>query len=194
MNYCQNCHVEHNTVKDTYGEILTMRSENCTFQYNSIDQIIFGVCLDQKSHNNVIRYNTVANSTGGVMVMIASANNVVYENTFFGNTLGIGLRQGAHDNAFSFNSLEQNTIGLYLTDAPYDNLIENNTFMKNTLQVQSIGKTSNYYNHNYWNGPKVFPKCIFGWLTGGKILPMLMIPYCVCGMDWHPLKTVPERI
>ena len=128
------------------------------------------------------------------MVMIASANNVVYENTFFGNTLGIGLRQGAHDNAFSFNSLEQNTIGLYLTDAPYDNLIENNTFMKNTLQVQSIGKTSNYYNHNYWNGPKVFPKCIFGWLTGGKILPMLMIPYCVCGMDWHPLKTVPERI
>ena len=194
LNYCQNCHVENNTVEDTYGEIITMRSENCTFQHNTVDQIIFGVCLDQKSHNNVIRYNTVTNSSGGVMVMIESANNVVYGNTFLGNSLGIGLRQGAHHNTFSNNSLKQNDIGLYLTGAPYDNVIENNTFMKNTLQVQSIGKTRNYYNNNYWNRPRVFPKCIFGWLTGGQILPMFMVPYCICGVDWHPLNTVPVRV
>ena len=194
LNYCQNCLVEHNTVEDSYGEIITMRSENCTFQHNTVDQIIFGVCLDQKSHNNVIRYNTVTNSTGGVVVMIESANNVVYGNTFLGNSLGIGLRQGAHHNTFSNNSLKQNDIGLYLTGAPYDNVIENNTFMKNTLQVQSIGKTRNYYNNNYWNRPRVFPKCIFGWLTGGRILPMFMVPYCICGVDWHPLNTVPVRV
>jgi parallel beta-helix repeat protein len=188
LNYCNNCVVENNTVEDTYGEIITMRSENCTFQNNTVDKIIFGVCLDQKSKNNIVRNNTVTNSTGGVVVMIESDNNVVYGNNFYNNDLGIGLRQGAHDNTFYRNSIKQNGIGLFLTGEPYDNSIENNTFMKNTLQVQSIGKTKNYYNNNYWNRPKVFPKLIFGWIQGGQTIPMFAIPYCITGVDWHPLK------
>lgn len=188
LNYCNNCIVENNTVEDSYGEIMTMRSENCTFQNNTINRIIFGVCLDQKSNNNIIRNNEVTNSSGGVVVMIESNNNSVYGNNFYNNVLGIGLRQGAHDNKCYRNSIEQNRIGLYLTGEPYDNSIENNTFIQNSLQVQSIGKTKNYYNNNYWNGPKVFPKFIFGWLNGEQTIPIFTIPYCITGVDWHPLK------
>ena len=188
LNYCKNCIVENNTVEDTYGEIITMRSENCTFQNNTVDKIIFGVCLDQKSKNTIVRNNTVTNSSGGVVVMIESNNNVVYGNTFYNNNLGIGLRQGAHNNKFYRNSIEHNGIGLFLIEEPYENAIENNTFMKNSLQVQSIGKTKNYYNNNYWNRPKVFPQCIFGWLKGEQTIPIFTIPYCITGVDWHPLK------
>ena len=188
LNYCYNCIVENNIVEDSYGEIMTMRSENCTFQNNTIDKIIFGVCLDQKSKNNIIKNNIVTNSNGGVVVMMESSNNVVYGNTFYNNNLGIGLRQGAHNNKFYRNSIEHNGIGLFLTGEPYDNSIENNTFMKNSLLVQSIGKTKNYYNNNYWNRPKVFPKYIFGWLKGEQTIPMFTIPYCITGVDWHPLK------
>jgi parallel beta-helix repeat protein len=194
LNYCNNCIVENNTVEDTYGEILTMRSENCTFQNNTVDKIIFGVCLDQKSKNNIVRNNKVTNSTGGVVVMIGSNNNLVYGNNFYNNVLGIGLRQGANNNKFYRNSIEQNDIGLFLTEEPYDNSIENNTFIKNSLQVQSIGKTKNYYNNNYWNRPKVFPKFIFGWLKGEQTNPIFTIPYCITGVDWHPLKNPPIKL
>jgi len=78
-----------------------------------------------------------------------------------------------------------------LIEAPYDNSIENNTFLKNLLQVQSIGKTNNYYNNNYWNKPKFFPKFIFGWLKGEQTIPNFTIPYCVTGIDWHPLQEKP---
>jgi parallel beta-helix repeat protein len=191
LNYCHNCIVENNTVEDTYGEILTMRSENCIFQNNTVDKIIFGVCLDQKSRNNIIRNNKVTNSSGGVVVMIESDNNLVYGNIFQNNILGIGLRQGANNNKFYRNSVEQNNIGLFLTKEPYDNSIENNTFIKNFLQVQSIGKTKNCYNSNYWNRPKVFPKLIFGWLEEKQTIPIFTIPYCIIGVDWHPLKNPP---
>jgi parallel beta-helix repeat protein len=189
LNYCNNCIVENNTAEDTYGEIMTMRSENCTFQNNTVDNIIFGVCLDQKSKNNIVRNNKVTNSNGGVVVMIESSDNFVYGNDFYDNNLGIVLRQGANNNKFYRNSIEQNGIGLFLTKEPYDNSIENNTFVKNSLQVQSIGKTKNYYNNNYWNRPKVFPKFILGWVTGEQTIPIFTIPYCITGVDWHPLKT-----
>jgi parallel beta-helix repeat protein len=196
LNYCQNCLVEHNKVEDSYGEIMTMRSENCIFQNNTIDKIIFGVCLDQKSNNNIIRNNKVTNSSGGVVVMIKSSDNVIYGNDFCNNTLGIGLRQGAHNNTFYRNRLEQNSIGLWLTGEPYDNSFENNTFLKNSLQVQSMGKTTNYYHNNYWNGPRVFPKVIFGWFTAGQPSPMFTFPYCITGVDWHPLQNplMKERV
>jgi parallel beta-helix repeat protein len=192
LYYCNNCLVENNTVENSYGEVLTMHSENCTFQHNTIDTIIFGVCLDQKSNNIMIRYNKVSNSNGGVVVMIESKNNVVYENTFYNNTLGIGLRQRAYNNTFFRNVIEENDIGLYLTGGPYNNFIENNTFIDNVLQVQSIGKTKNYYNNNYWNRPRMFPKLIFGWFIAGQIIPM--IPCCITGVDKNPLQNPPIQL
>lgn len=121
--------------------------------------------------------------------MIESNNNIIYDNDFYNNILGIGLRQGAFNNTFFRNSIEGNRIGLFLTDEPYNNSVENNTFRKNSLQVQSIGKTKNFYDNNYWNRPRVFPKVIFGWLQGEQAIPIFTIPYCITGVDWHPRKT-----
>jgi len=105
LNYCNNCIVENNTVEDTYGEIITTRSENCTFQNNVVDNIIFGVCLDQKSKNNIIRYNKITNSNAGVFIMIKSNNNSVYGNTFCNNDWGAGLFLNSNNNKIYRNFL-----------------------------------------------------------------------------------------
>ncbi len=188
LNYCNNCIVENNTVEDTYGEIITMRSENCTIQNNIVDNIIYGVCLDQKSKNNIVRYNKVTNSITGVVVMIGSSDNMIYGNNVTGNNWGIGLFLEANNNQIYKNLMEKNDIGLFLLEGPYENNIENNTFLKNLLQVQSVGKTKNYYNNNYWNRPRVIPKLIFGWLKGKQALPVFTVPYCITGVDWNPAR------
>lgn len=193
LNYCTGCVVEQNTVKDSYGEIITMCSKNCIFQNNTIDSIIFGVCLDQKSRNNIVRFNTVTNSTGGVVVMIESSHNLVYENSFHDNLLGIRLFQRAHNNSISRNTIQQNRIGILLSEDPYNNAIENNTFVKNFLQVQSLGRTKNFYHNNYWGRPRVLPKFLFGWFTTKNVIPSVAIPYCITGIDWHPAKEPYDR-
>ena len=191
LNFCNNCIVENNTVEDTYGEIITMRSENCTFQNNVIDSIIFGVCLDQKSKNNIIRYNKVTNSNSGVFVMIGSSNNLIYDNYFYNNDWGIGLFREANNNKFYRNVIENNRIGLLLLENSNYNSFENNTFLNHLVEVESVGKTKNYYNNNYWGRPRVLPKFIFGWLKGKQSIPVFTVPYCIIGMDLHPLR---ERV
>ncbi len=188
LNYCTSCVVEQNTVEDSYGELMTMRSEKCIFQNNTIDNIIFGVCLDQKSKNNIVRFNTVTNSTGGVVVMIKSSHNLVYGNKFQYNLLGIRLFEQAHDNSISRNMIQQNRIGVLLSEDPYDNSIQNNTFNQNLLHVQSLGRTKNFYDNNYWGRPQVLPKLLLGWFTAENFNPSCTIPYCITGIDWHPAK------
>ena len=184
MLYCSNyCIVENNVVENSYGEIITMHSDNCTFQYNTIDNIIFGICLDQKSKNNVIRYNKITNCIAGIVSMIGSSNNNIYENNLTKNTWGIALFIKTNNNLMNRNLIKKNKIGLYILEDPYDNSFVNNTYIQNTLQVKSVGKTTNHYSNNYWSRPRRIPKLIIGWLKG-----KISMPCFITGVDLHPLR------
>ncbi len=150
--------------------------------------MIFGVCLDYESTDNVVRYNNVYNNIAGITVMTSSKNNKVYKNKIHDNTEGIRISNKSSGNCFYNNKLSNNVFGFSIILDAYENYIENNTIIKNLLCVRSTGKIRNYYNNNYWNRPRLFPKIIFGCLTLRKVIPTFLIPYTISGIDWNPAK------
>ena len=188
LDFCNNCLIENVTAKDTYGEIILFHSRNCIIQNNSVSGMIFGVCLDYQSTNNTVRYNDVYNNIAGITVMTSSKDNKIYKNNIHDNIEGIRISNKSSYNLFYENELNDNTFGFSLLLDPYNNAIENNTITKTPFCVKSIGKTKNYYNHNYWNRPRVFPKFIFGCLKGKNVLPIVPIPCFITGVDWNPAR------
>jgi hypothetical protein len=171
----------------TPSEIISLSSENCIFQYNTAINLIYGIFLDYKSRNNIVRYNKVTKSIGEIIVMTVSSGNEVFDNIW-----GIGIYNKSHNNLVYRNIIRENDIDLMMMLEPNNNFIENDTFMKNLFCVESVGITRNYWNNNYLNRPRLFPKLIFAYIRGSNGGPTLIpIPYCITGLDRNPLRERP---
>ncbi len=187
VNFCNNCQIKNNTIENTYGELILLHSDNCTIKDNYANNVIYGVCLDYKSTNNAVFNNLVENSIGGVVVMTSSSNNKVYKNKVYDNTYGIAITNKSSYNLVYENDIQRNSYGIRLFLDPYNNSIENNSLQNNIFSVISIGMSKNYWNQNHWDRPRILPKFIFAY----KQIGFVPVPYCITGVDWHPLREKP---
>lgn len=185
LGFCSQCVIENLTIDDTYGEFILFNSDNCTIQNNTVSHVIYGICLDYKSEYNVVQFNEVSHNYGGIVVMMSARNNTVYHNYIHDNSWGIFLLESAYNNIISGNEIYDNYIGIRLEHDPYDNIISNNTIKKCLFAALSIGRTTNYWCHNYWNRLRLLPKPIFAYTL---LLNTIPIPYMITGVDWYPAK------
>jgi len=119
--------------------------------------------------------NYIINNEIGIY-LIESFGNTISNNLISQNTkCGIMLQRCAHDYILSndFASNEGITIFIY---ASANNEIEYNNFQNNKINAFIINSPVNYWEENYWNRARIFPKIIFGFRA---IMPWV-------NFDWHP--------
>lgn len=211
LGYCSHCIIENSTIMDTDGELILMHSENNTIQNNYASNSLHGICLDFESKNNIVRYNEVSDNWVGISALTSSSNNRVYGNIVHDNGAGIMIstyvsKLQSQGNTISENEIYNNNVGIQIGKASFDNIIQDNDISKNKIGVQlknsSDGNTIRYNNfkknfpitavfngcstntwdHNYWNRPRILPKPIIGYKTIGKV----PIPWI--NIDRHPAK------
>lgn len=128
---------------------------------NSIDNNIgYGIMLDDVkdfdcSHDNLISGNNISLNGNGVEII------------------------GSKNNTFTFNFIASNNnsgIQLYKSN---NNIIEKNNLLNNKRQAKFYNCT-NFWNKNYWNRPRLFPKLIYGKID----IVLIDIPWF--NIDWHP--------
>ncbi len=212
LAYCSNCIVENVTVSDTDGEILFEHSENNTFQNNIVSHTLKGICLETESKNNIIRNNDFSNNFVGISVFTYSSDNEIYcnkvhgnefagievvsyhggsqhrnlisENCIYDNKVGVYLQHNSCNNAIQNNTISKNSVGVFIRDSSNDNTFENNIFYKNRISATFIECTTNNWDNNYWNRPRIIPKFIKGLGTIGKI------PVPWINVDRHPAREI----
>jgi len=196
--YCYNSLIENITITDTDGEVLLYHCENITIQNNTITNTFKAVCLESKSKNNIVRYNDLSGNGVGMSVFIDANNNSIYcnkacnnlvsgveivsyhggtqryniisENQISNNKIGIFLKENSVNNIIQNNSISKNRFGIVLQDSSNHNIIKYNNFKSNPIPAVFIRCTSNDWDRNYWNRPRVSPKPIMGLRPLGKIM------------------------
>lgn len=209
LAYCYNCLIENVTISDTDGEVLLFECENNTIRNNTISNTLKAICLEYNSKNNDISYNDVSNNYAGISLFSSARNNTIYknkaykneafgmeivsysenttqqgnivsENQFYDNKIGLYLTKNSIENIIKHNSITNNKIGIVLQKSSNYNIIENNHFSRCLLPAVFTDCKENYWNHNYWNRPRLLPKTIKGLRTVGKI------PVPWINLDLHP--------
>jgi parallel beta-helix repeat protein len=205
LGFCSDCVIENITVDETDGEIVLIHSENITIQRNTASNSLHGICLDYKSKNNIVRHNIVYKNYIGISVMTSSSKNLVYDNIIYDNVLdGIAIMNQSYDNTIFKNEIYNNKVGIIIVEYSFDNIIQYNhikhnkmglllrissndntircnTFKKNFPITATFDSCStNTWNHNYWNRPRLLPKLIIGYRMIGKL------PFPWINVDPHP--------
>jgi len=122
-----------------------------------------------------ITYNHIVNNERGIF-LIESFDNVISNNLISQNTKrGIMLQRCAHDYILNNEFTSNQGISILIFDAA-NNEIEYNNFQDNKIDAFIINSIINYWEGNYWNRARIFPKIIFGFRT---IIPWVHF-------DWHP--------
>jgi len=151
---------------------------------------------------NIVEYNVInTNYEGGIAVF--GNSNIISNNTITNNIgeSGYGIRLDGNNNKIKDNHIANNVFGIKL-DYAFGNIIERNNFIDNVVQVylfgtfDTIGKTKNLWDYNFWDRPKIYPK----FLLGLDIIPMpgagdllFWIPILIIQVDWHP-RLIPYDI
>jgi len=132
-------------------------------------------------NHSIIYGNNVKESDTGIF--LGSSNSSVYGNTVSNSSFGLFLC-GTYDYELGYNKIYLNTIksckqGIHLEMTNKNEIFENN-FLDNSLSAFFI-ISSNQWQGNYWNRPRIFPKLIFGRIGRNFLIPWLNI-------DWHPAR------
>ena len=120
------------------------------------------------SHNNTISGNIVSKNEIGINIGKYCSNNTISGNIVMFNEYGIRFYESQENNSIRSNSIRWNMYGLCLLYS-YSNKIEHNNFIRNIGQAYfdyylPDGDTTNLWNGNFWNRPRILPKVIFGTL------------------------------
>jgi parallel beta-helix repeat protein len=160
-----NCLISNNTFSSNkqHGIFLTHSSSNNISKNNISDNTYYGITFDT-SNNNTIFWNSInSNKNIGIYIHSSSNNNTVLSNNIKenGNIKGLG--------------------GSILLDRSSNNKIHRNNFINNVKCAYFFDCTSNNWNGNYWDKPRLFPKIILGRKIG-----IIWWPWF--NFDWHPAK------
>jgi len=122
-----------------------------------------------------ITYNHILNNERGIY-LIESFDNVISNNLISQNTKkGVMLQRCAHD--YILNNEFTSNLGIAILIFDAANIeIEYNNFQDNRINAFIVNSPINYWNGNYWNRARIFPKIIFGFRT--------LIPWI--NIDWNP--------
>jgi len=175
---CENNTIQHNTITNSLKAIcLEYKSKNNVIRYNDLSKNYVGVSLFNNANNNTIYQNKIYGNHGqlGVGIEIVTyhggtqKDNNISENQIYDNPIGIRFRENTIKNNIYHNNITKNKIGIYLELESNHNKIINNNFRKNLIQATFNGCSTNTWNNNYWNRPRVLSKPIIGLKNFGKI-------------------------
>jgi parallel beta-helix repeat protein len=135
---------------------------------------------DRKSNiicGNILRYNSL-----GILLRGVADKNIISDNTILYNLGGIALFSASY-NIIRRNNIIKNDEGIHIdyfaNEFMYPavlNVILKNNFINNKLSASFEFGLLNRWSRNYWDGPRLLPKPIFG-----SILGMSWINF-----DWRP--------
>jgi parallel beta-helix repeat protein len=197
---------------NTYKILIT--SNHCTITENHFQNTVIPISMEDIVLNNA-QYTTITkNSFEGADVCIYTLNSshtIIQQNSFFGLLAGIVLFNSMDttitqnivtspycsimlmvslNNTISSNNVSYDQYGVYLVSS-IDNMVTNNNFIRLTdpsvkkqKSVYSVDST-NTYDGNYWDKPRILPKVIFGLIT---IFRNVKLPLMI-QIDRHPAKT-----
>lgn len=190
--FSENTTIQNSRITNSYlGICFDLGAKNNTARYNEIVDNLQAISVLTSCSGNRIYGNRIHHNNYGLMITSYTENapahdNDVYENEFISNRFGIILFTAfqnllcyTYNNTISNNTFRRNTIGIELRSSE-GNVMKGNVFQKNVISALFFDCTQNYWNGNYWNHPRVFPKPILGFLK------VTTIPRLTLNFDRHP--------
>ena len=175
---CDNITVQEQDLSDTFSGIMLTDTHNCLISDNIFDSNKkYGILLTQSNNNNISR-NEISDNPYGITLHISDENMIFGNSVNSNNDIGIHLL-GSNYTFVSYNIIEKNGQGVFINMASNNDFHYNN-FLKNEQHAYFHESSSNNWNHNYWNRPRLFPKIIIGETAG---LPPFDIRI---NFDWRP--------
>lgn len=181
---CKNITVHNQDLSNVSNALMLLDTNNCLITGNTISSNdVYGLFSSGSNGNNISK-NILSNNAVG-MGFGLSDNNAIFSNIIKSNSwYGINL-VSSKNNTISKNAIEnnggrkrvENHLGIWLRDSSY-NIISQNNFLHNARDAFFTDSTSNNWNGNYWNRPRLLPKLIFGM--------KLNFPFTRIDFDWHP--------
>jgi parallel beta-helix repeat protein len=185
--HCNNITVHNQDLSNVSNALMLLDTHNCLITGNTISSNdVYGLFSSGSNGNNISK-NIVSNNAVG-MGFGTSDNNVIFSNIISSNPwYGINL-VSSKNNTISRNTIENNGgrkrieggLGIWFYNSSY-NIISHNNFLQNGRDAYSTESTSNNWNGNYWNRPRLLPKIIWGESAGGVPLFDIKLTF-----DWHP--------
>jgi parallel beta-helix repeat protein len=165
---------------------MIVESDNCKISNSTFtSHKRNGIFITHSDNNNISRNNVTDSNTG--VVLEESENNILFLNSISSNTnAGIYVSYESNENTILKNNIEGNSKKGFLSggiciDRSFNNSIHCNNFLENTKGWYFELCSSNYWNGNYWDRPRLFPKLILG----KKELTLMSLEI---NIDWHPAK------
>jgi len=181
---CNNITVHNQDLSNVSNGLMLLDTHNCLITGNTISSNdVYGLFISGSNGNNISK-NIVSNNAVGMGFCI-SDNNVIFSNIIDSNPwYGINL-VSSKNNTISKNTIENNGgrkriedgLGIWLYNSSY-NIISQNNFLQNARDAYFTESTSNNWNGNYWNRPRLLPKLIFG--------QVMDFPRIRFNFDWRP--------
>jgi len=183
---CNNITVHNQDLSNGTVGLKLVDTHNCLITGNIISSNDFYGLFIALSNDNNISQNTVSNNACGMGFSI-SDNNVIFSNTISSNKMYGIILVSSKNNVISNNAIENNGgrkriedgLGIWLYNSSY-NIISQNNFLQNARDAYFTESTSNNWNGNYWNRPKLLPKLIFG--------QTINFPRIRINFDWSPAQ------
>ena len=180
--------ISSNEVINSEEDGLTLRNGcyNNTFINNIFTKNkMTALSIHIANSNNFIGNHVLKNGVG--FFLGDSSYNVIAGNIVEDNDMtGIYLSQSCN-NTFNKNYIKNNrNKGIYIRYNSDNNKITNNNFEGNyPFPAAMWDATKNYWNHNYWNRPRILPKPILQLKSIGST-QMPFWYFHLKNVDWHP--------
>ena len=175
--------INDNEQGNSYG-IYLRRSGYNLIENNTISNCYYsGVALYDNSIYNKIINNTIF-ATFWECIRIRYSNN----NTIIRNKLSSGVSiyvSHSNNNQIHYNHLTnpKSSGSILLSNASKNNITHNNFIASRLIHIKAtfLGE-NNFWDKNYWNRPRIFPKPIFGriYRNGEEAISI--------NFDWHPAQ------
>lgn len=153
-----------------------------------------GITLYNYSNNNYITDNIMSHNMWGIYLSF-SCNNTITRNTITSNdNAGMRITDSSKNNLITVNNFSSNFTNhghIELLSSSFNTIKHNNFIRKLGWQVTfgyhwSKDNMCNYWNENYWNRPRIFPKPIIGFILFDTEIGSVLIPWVT--FDWNPAK------
>jgi parallel beta-helix repeat protein len=148
-----------------------------SYNNNIIDNVITlnneeGIFLIDSYFNSIINNKIFKNEDG--IELENSHNNIISDNTIrLNNDHGIEFYLHCTNNTIRSNTIESNKKGLYFDNSNNNTIFQNNLLKNNRNAL--FKNCKNVWRRNYWNGPRILPKIIFGRIGKYSLIPWFNI-------------------
>ena len=148
-----------------YNNTIINNMENGSFiQYVSNAVIMEGNIFSSNNLNGIYLLRSKYNFIRGNEIVLNEDNGIKFEESNSNTIIGNNFHSNKND-------------GIHLLYS-HKNTITKNNFLNNSQDTYISLSFLNQWKQNYWNGPRLLPKLIFGRVG----------PFPWINVDWHPAK------